>query len=256
MVCMLFEDRARAESFGAAADLYDRVRPSYPPALIDELLRGGAAAVLDVGCGTGIAAALLRARGCTVLGVEIDERMAKLARAKGLTVEVAGFELWDDAGRRFDLVCSGQAWHWVEPAAGAEKAAGALKAGGRIGVFWNLGGPPPALRERLAPIYRRLEPELGNYSMVLGNRSERDRDSASALADSGRFGDIATHRFQWRQRYDTSRWLAFLQTHSDHHTLPVGRRERLLSAVGEAIDDFGGVFDVEYETVLVSARRH
>jgi hypothetical protein len=91
--------------------------------------------------------------------------------------------------------------------------------------------------------------------VVLGNRSDRDRDSALALGESGRFDDIVTDRIPWRQSYDTSRWLAFLHTHSDHHTLPVDRRDRLLNAVGEAIDELGGMFEVEYETVLVSARR-
>jgi SAM-dependent methyltransferase len=188
MVGVLHENRSRAESFGSVAELYDRVRPSYPPALLDDLLTGGVVDVLDVGCGTGIAAALLAARGAMVLGVEIDERMAAQARAKGIAVEVAPFELWDDAGRRFDLVVSGQAWHWVEPHAGATKAARVLRPGGRIGLFWNLGGPPAEVRERLAPVYDRLEPELENYSVALGNRSGRDRDTVAGLEESGLFG--------------------------------------------------------------------
>ena len=81
---MLHTDRKRAESFGQDAASYDRLRPSYPDQLIQELLADGPSDVLDVGCGTGIAGALLAARGCRVLGVEPDERMAALARAKGL----------------------------------------------------------------------------------------------------------------------------------------------------------------------------
>jgi SAM-dependent methyltransferase len=252
---MLFQDRSRAESFGAVAELYDKVRPSYPPALFADLLGDGAVDVLDVGCGTGIAGALLAARGCSVLGVEIDERMAELARAKGLAVEVSPFERWDDGGRRFDLVTAGQAWHWIEPGAGAEKAARLLRPGGRIGLFWNLGDPTPAMRERLAPIYARLEPELENYSVALGSRSGRDRESVSGLEACADLGEVTVRRFPWSRRYDTAGWLAFLQTHSDHHALPPDRRERLLIAVGAAIDELGGSFDVDYETVLVSARR-
>ena len=120
---MLFEDRSRAESFGDVARCYDRARPSYPPALFDDLLADGGRTVLDVGCGTGIVAALLAARGRDVLGVEVDERMAALARAKGIEVEVAAFEGWDDRGRRFGLLTCGQAWHWIDPQAGAHKAA-------------------------------------------------------------------------------------------------------------------------------------
>jgi SAM-dependent methyltransferase len=159
---VLFENRSRAESFGAVAELYDRARPSYPAALLDALLLDGARRVLDVGCGTGIASALLAARGCEVLGVEVDVRMAAVARRKDLEVEVAAFERWADRGRRFDLVASGQAWHWIDPLSGAVKAAAVLREGGRIGVFWNFGDPPPEVRERLAPIYARLEPELEN----------------------------------------------------------------------------------------------
>lgn len=86
---MLYEDRERAESFGETAALYDRARPGYPVELIDLLVCEGAPRVLDVGAGTGIASALLAARGCDVLGVELDRRMAAVAEARGITVEVA-----------------------------------------------------------------------------------------------------------------------------------------------------------------------
>ena len=79
-------NRSRAESFGAGARAYDRARPSYPSALIDDVLADGPRAVLDVGCGTGKLARLIAERGVPVLGVEIDERMAEVARAHGIDV--------------------------------------------------------------------------------------------------------------------------------------------------------------------------
>jgi SAM-dependent methyltransferase len=257
---MLFEDRSRAEAFGAVADLYDRVRPSYPTALFDALLGvdgGGCRTVevLDVGCGTGIAGALLAARGCHVLGVEIDGRMGAVARAKGLTVEETSFERWDDAGRRFDLLVCGQAWHWIDPRLGTDKAAHVLRPGGQIALFWNLGDPSPAARERLAPVYAELEPELENYSMVLGRQAGRDREAVTVLDADDRFQDVRVREFPWQRTYTTDEWLSFLRTHSDHQVLAGPRLERLLAAVGEALDDFGGSFEVEYEAVLVSARR-
>src|SRR4051812_43677210 len=120
---MLFEDRARAESFGADALRYDRARPGYPDALLDALTVDHPATVLDIGCGTGIASCCLAARGARVLGVEIDTRMAEVARGHGIDVEVSSFETWDAAGRTFDLVVSGQAWHWVDPVVGPARVA-------------------------------------------------------------------------------------------------------------------------------------
>src|SRR5215469_2345211 len=124
--------RQVAESFGADAGRYDRARPSYPAALVDRIVAASPGHdVLDVGCGTGIAARLLAAAGCRVLGVDPDDRMAAVARQAGLEVEVARFEDWNGAGREFDAVIAAQAWHWVDPVAGAANAARVLRPGGR-----------------------------------------------------------------------------------------------------------------------------
>jgi SAM-dependent methyltransferase len=225
---MLFEDRSRAESFGKVAQLYDRVRPTYPPELVDWLLSDGARHVLDIGCGTGIAGALFAARGCEVTGVEVDARMAAVAQTKGLAVEVASFEQWDDRGRRFELAISAQAWHWIEPRAGAGKAAAVLSDRGRIACFWNLGDPPAVLRERLDPVYERLGPKLANLSV---------------------------RRFSWSRTYSTDEWVQLIATHSDHQALGEARLQALGDAVGAEIDAIGGSFEYPYETVLVAATR-
>src|SRR3954453_11106788 len=112
--------RTMAESFGTDPQRYDRTRPRYPDALVARIVAASPGAdVLDVGCGTGTAARQFEAAGCAVLGVEPDERMAAFARRAGTAVEVATFETWEPAGRRFDAVVAGTAWHWVDPVAGA-----------------------------------------------------------------------------------------------------------------------------------------
>ena len=47
------------------------------------------ATVLDVGCGDGTFMEMLQAKGCTVVGVDIDPDMVDICRAKGLDVEQA-----------------------------------------------------------------------------------------------------------------------------------------------------------------------
>jgi SAM-dependent methyltransferase len=252
---MLFEDRSRAESFGAMAELYDRVRPSYPPALVDALLADRPRQALDIGCGTGIAAALLAARGCAVLGVEIDERMAGVARSHGIEVEVAQFERWDARGRLFDLAVCGQAWHWIDPFAGARKAATLLRVGARLGVFWNFGAPPRELAQLFAPIYARLAPGVESYSVLLGGQDARTDTAVAGIEASAAFDAAEVSTFAWTRTHDTAQWLALLQTHSDHQALAPARRERLLQAVGEAVESVGGSFEMPYEAILVSARR-
>jgi hypothetical protein len=65
--------RERADLFGREAERYDKSRPTYPPALIDEVVGPSpdALSVLDVGCGTGIASRQMAGRGhVQALGME------------------------------------------------------------------------------------------------------------------------------------------------------------------------------------------
>src|ERR1700744_1458217 len=93
----------RSTLFAQQAEAYDRFRPDYPEAVIDELLGAVSAGldVLDVGCGTGIASRQIAQRGAKVLGVELAPRMAEIARRHGIDVELAAFEGRDAAGRPF-----------------------------------------------------------------------------------------------------------------------------------------------------------
>src|SRR6202040_149468 len=106
----------------------------------------------------GITGRLFRGAGCRVLGVDTDERMADLARRSGVEAEVATFEFWDPAGRAFDAVIAGQAWHGGDPVAGAVQEAQARRPGGRRVVFWNALGFPPDRGAAFAPVYQRVLP--------------------------------------------------------------------------------------------------
>jgi SAM-dependent methyltransferase len=262
MICAVSADpdrihtnRLRAESFGSAALAYDRARPSYPPALIDDLLAGGARTALDVGCGTGKAARLLADRGVRVLGVEVDERMADVARSHSIEVEIGGFESWDARGRRFDLIVSGQAWHWIDPDIGAAKAASLLRPGGLLVPFWNFSVLDPDVSRRVDAAYERVEAQLAGSSVIRSGAGPHTvAPQAETMRASGLFASVEIRHYRWDKTYTREQWQALMHTHSDHITLPPERLGALVAAVGEAIDEAGGVAPAHYTTSAVFAR--
>src|SRR6204780_1281354 len=253
--------RRVAESFGADAGRYDRARPSYPTAMVERIVAESPGRdVVDAGCGTGISARLFQAAGCRVLGVDPDPRMADLARESGLEVEVAKFEQWDAAGRSFDAVIAGQAWHWVNMAAGAAKAAAVLRPGGRLAVFWNAFDPPAELRAAFGAVYQRVVPDspmaAGFWSRPASGQYLAMCDAAAdGMRQAGAFGDPQTWRFDWSRPYTRAQWLDQVPTFGGHRLLPPKVQAELLIGIGEAVDAVGGAFTMDYATLVATAAR-
>ncbi|MFE0102312.1 class I SAM-dependent methyltransferase [Streptomyces sp. NPDC059009] len=271
--------REMAESFGTDPARYDRARPRYPDALIERIVaesRGpdrpdspgspgsprlpDRPGLLDVGCGTGIAARQLQAAGARVLGVDVDARMAAFARERGLDVEVAAFETWDAGGRTFDAVVAGQTWHWIDPVAGPARAAGLLRPGGRLTVFWNVFLPAPEVAAAFAEVHQRVLPDApfnpwarttaDGYAPVLAKVAEGIREGGA-----GRFGAPEEWRHDWERTYPRDAWLEQLRTGGDASQIPPDRLEVLLAGVGEVIDGMGGAFTMPIRTIALTAVR-
>jgi SAM-dependent methyltransferase len=249
-----------AESFGTGAQRYDQVRPGYPDPLVARIVAGSPDPdVLDVGCGTGIAARQFQAAGCAVLGVEPDARMADLARARGLQVEVATFEAWEPAGRTFDAVIAAQSWHWVDPVAGALKAAQVLRPDGRLAIFGHVFEPPIEVAEPFAAAYRRAVPDSPFSSLPARRPLDMYQAGYAKVADTIReteqFNDPEQWQFDWKRSYTRDQWLALLPTTGGLTQLRADQLAEVLDAVGVAIDSLGGRFTMEYTTLATTAVR-
>ena len=137
-------DQQRALSYGVRAELYDRVRPHYPPQALSPLLAALPAApkrcrVVDVGAGTGKLTAVLAQAGLDVDAVEPDPRMRTVLteRLRAIRVHAGRGEQLPLDQASVDAVVYGNSWHWVDPAAGANEALRVLRPNGVLAMLWN-----------------------------------------------------------------------------------------------------------------------
>jgi SAM-dependent methyltransferase len=255
----------RRLSFDKIAKAYDRYRPGYPAALIDHIEQtahlGPQSRLLEIGCGPGTATMPFAERGYEILCIEPGANLISVAAEKLRNYPVAFvnclFEDWRATRQAFDLVYSGQAFHWVPKEVGYAKAAAALKPGGYLALFWNRSPRgEDALRQQIDAVYRLCAPEL----IEEANQTPKDMvkvemEQAAEIQASGHFHDVVVLRFPWTQRYTTEQYLGLLSTHSDHSTLPIVRLDCLLDGVREVIERFGGSLELHYSTVLYLAQK-
>lgn len=191
--------------FSETAELYEKHRPSYPPALVDwvaEGLRPGAD-VADVGAGTGISTRLFAERGFRVTGIEPNDAMRARAEAAGVARYRRG-EATDTGlpAASQDLVFAAQAFHWFPIPGTLAEWRRILRPGGRAAAFWNdrMEDTPflkayEDLLRRSSSEYRELTrrrstlAELRAAAGVAG-WEEREFASAQVLDREGLFGRV------------------------------------------------------------------
>jgi len=132
-----------ATGFGAASDVYERARPSYPPDavawLVDALgLRPGVTA-LDLAAGTGKLTRLLTPTGARLVAVEpvAGMRRVLVTALPGVPVVAATAEALPFQAGCLDAVTVAQAFHWFDADVAFAELARVLRRGGRVGLIWN-----------------------------------------------------------------------------------------------------------------------
>ena len=154
-----------------------------------------------------------------------------------------------------------QAWHWLDLPVATAKAASLLRTGGRLCLIWNAGYPSDDLAVALADVYATVLP-IGVHTVFRGYAAHRSTDAKSgldrelaAIAAHPDLGAATEKWFPWTQIYQRDQWLGQLLSRSDHTALDPVVQRRLYEAIGSAIDDFGGSFVLNFETVLITATR-
>ena len=251
--------------FDEAAELYDRARPGYPEALLDDLvalaaLRPGAR-ILEIGCGTGQATLPLARRGFAVEAVELGAELAAVARRKLaafplVTVHVDTFERWMLPAEPFDLVLAATSWHWIDPAVREAKAAAALRPGGALAVVDTrhiAGGTAQFFIDVQEVCYAVY---MGDDAALRLTESSALPIQTGGLERSEYFDEPATRAYEWDCAYTAAEYLDVLNTYSGHRDLSPEAHDGLFACIAGLIDRrFGGRIVKRYRNDLAVARR-
>jgi trans-aconitate methyltransferase len=232
------EDRGLRHTFDSAAELYDRARPSYPSALIDDLvsLTGIQAGdhLLEVGCGTGKATRQLAPLGFAITCIELGPALSAVARRElsayeNVTVVNADFDTWQGA-QRFKTVYAATSWHWLDPATRYRRAWQLLEPDGHL-AFWSAGHVVPFDGDPFFTEIQEVYDEIGEGLPAGRQVDDPLPHFVTELEASGCFEDIVARRYQWEVTYDADSYLRLLDTFSGHIAMAEWQRDRLYGEI-------------------------
>jgi SAM-dependent methyltransferase len=272
-------DPSRGRVFDAIADTYARIRPGYPPEIIDALvtdarLRPGDR-VLEIGAGPGIASATLLERGLRVLAVEPGAAMADAARSRlasaDFDVVVSTFEEWPLEAHVFHLVLAATSIHWVHPEVRWAKSAAALLPSGAMALLTNVtvdGSTFSDLYRATADLHARYVGSGDTDSLSadeLADEIDRTRHDIGVLwgaiepyggsgPASDYFAPPTVHTVPWERAFSAEDAIALLSTFSTYLVLEPTDRDALFTKMRRIIDEqFHGTVTRRYVAVLAVA---
>ncbi len=244
----------RASSFGAVADLYDQVRPTYPVEAVAWALEPLGPApwrIADIGAGTGKMTRVLAELGAAVVAVEPDPLMrARLMATTPAVAAVPGSaESLPLGDGDLDAAVAAQAYHWFEPDRAHPELARVIRPGGVFTAIWN---------ERDETV-----PWVTAYTTIIGgDRGPNDNEyEGSRQPDFGElFTPVEYRIFRHAQPHTADSLVALLQSRSYYLTASEPRQRQLAAEVRELArthPDLAGQdeFTLEYETRVFRAVR-
>jgi SAM-dependent methyltransferase len=202
--------RSHGTVFNEIAGEYDRHRPAYPDALIDQAYEvaglGPGASVLEIGCGTGQLTRSLLARDLRVTAIEPGDRL--IARAQDQLKDLgevrfvnACLEDGSLPDAHYEAVFCASAIHWVDPDLSWRKIAAALVDAGTLALvsYFGLG------ESRSAQDQRALRAAMAGIAPELAATWPTYRDLDETLTGAWARRENVSEVWGWLGSYDVGR---------------------------------------------------
>ena len=221
-------NQERARSFGSIAELYNRYRPSPPPALADLLGPLEGLDVLEIAAGTGLVTRFLAERGARVTALEPDDAMRAVLedRTPGVVAFRGVAEDLPFADASFDVVVASSAWHWFSQPTATDEIARVLRDRGRVVVLGNGFDRQHGWLEDLGALREPTDQSFG---------ARRAHEAKEDLA-VGPFDDLVDIEIDWTWRRTPEELSLLFRTYSGVITRPADEQDQLTATVRAALE--------------------
>ena len=249
-------------TFDRQALLYDKARPRYPEELFEQLVSITHIRpddyLLEIGPGTGQATQSLAKRGFRIVGIELGEHLAAVARHTlrhypKVEIITGTFEETELPAHKFQLIYSATAFHWIKPEVKFTKTHSLLALGGYLAIIHTnhvSDGAGDAFHHASQTIYDQYWPPEQNPHIL-----PKTDDLAAPELDEGLFQLTHFEVFPMTVRYTADEYVDLLATYSPTLALPDEQQHAFLDSMRQLINDqFNGYHTKHFAMSLAIAQ--
>ena len=262
--------------FDEIVEKYNNIRPEYPDKVFEDIVQYSGQKkgkkALEIGAGTGKATAPFLSAGHDVTAVEISENMARFLlrrfeQYENFNVIISSFEDTTLENDCYDLIYAASAFHWVDTKVGCPKMFNLLTNGGACALLRYNFNTHPVEGEVLSEEFEALYEEYyysyykSNYRPVKLNHDLLETPGRilsgygfDNLREYG-FVDVSMKFYDVTLNYEADKYIALLDTLSDHRALPNNNRMALYTGIKKIILEQGGHHTVDCIFQLYMGRK-
>ncbi|MCL1803964.1 MAG: class I SAM-dependent methyltransferase [Eubacteriaceae bacterium] len=259
------QDRQRRDRFDEIAANYDRVRPQYPAELFSDIFEYSKMSpgkkALEIGSGTGKATQPFLDAGYTVDAVEIGANMAAFIQEKykgysNFNVINADFEDAALEENSYSIVYAATAFHWINAEIGCPKMISLLQSGG-VAALFRVNAIAACGEDYYEDIQAVYEEHYYSFFQAGARPAAKTKDDFKKLSEillafgfesleQYGFGGLSMKVYDATRIFSSDEYIAWLDSMSDHRSLPEANRAALYSGIKESILRHGGRHKVDF----------
>lgn len=252
-------------TFSKVVNDYDYGRPTYPVELYEKICEfsgiNQGADILEVGVGTGQATDRFIGKGFHLDLLEVSEEQVRFLTEKykehnGVMLHRGYFEEFASE-KKYNLIYSATAFHWVNSEIGYPKAYEMLKPGGTMAVFWQMSSVTyhdTGIFLGLNEIKKKYLPEESLGFDEEGIQKVKEK-RIKQIQSGGCFSEPQIFEYRWIDEYDSNRYATLVNTYSSTQLLEDDVREKYLQEIKNYIDAHGRKVEMPQLVYLYLVRR-
>ena len=251
-----------SKKFDLVSDTYDLYRPSYPQALINQIMLtsniDNLSKILEVGAGSGKATELFVNKDLNIHCIEhgpnlVKKGLDKFKDINQVSYECVAFQDWEIQEYAYDLIFSAQAFHWVPKPQGYKTLAKALKDQGQMMIFWNkYVNTGDEISVELASILK----EYKILYMLDNKEMETYRNRTyDGIYTTDLFKEIEIFDYPWEMEYSYNDFINFISTMNTYISLENQEKDVLNMRLMELFSKINYKITFNYNAILFSARK-